>query len=149
MTDGRNDGSGGGRAGGRCACGGVRFVATLPPRFVAHCHCENCRRAHGAAFVTWAGFREAAFRLDDPEGLVRAFASDTSARRRFCSRCGTPMLYDGPRWPGEVHVAVALFDDDLGVAPKAHVYADRAPSWCPIADALPRLGGASGTEPLD
>ena len=41
---------------GRCHCGGVRFVARFPSRFVAHCHCESCRRAHGAAFVTWAGF---------------------------------------------------------------------------------------------
>lgn len=40
---------------GRCACGRVRFVARFPSRFNAHCHCESCRRAHGAAFVTWAG----------------------------------------------------------------------------------------------
>ena len=42
-------------ASGRCHCGRVRFVARFPSRFVAHCQCESCRRAHGAALVTWAG----------------------------------------------------------------------------------------------
>jgi len=45
-----------GEAKGSCHCGAVRFVARFPSRFVAHCHCASCRRAHGAAFVTWAGF---------------------------------------------------------------------------------------------
>ena len=36
-------------------CGRVGFVARFPSRFVAHCHCESCRRAHSAAFVTWVG----------------------------------------------------------------------------------------------
>ena len=44
------------RVQGGCYCGDVRFEADLPPKFVAHCHCHNCRRAHGAAFVTWIGF---------------------------------------------------------------------------------------------
>ena len=42
-------------ASGACLCRAVGFVATLPSRWVAHCHCSRCRRAHGAAFVTFVG----------------------------------------------------------------------------------------------
>ena len=133
---------------GSCACGAVRFECDLPPRFVCHCHCNNCRKAHGAAFVTWAGIPDAQFRwLTDADAPGR-WLTDTGATRTFCRTCGTTMLYASPRWPDEVHVAVAVLDDPLGVPPKVHVYADRAPDWCPISDGLPRFGGASGTEPI-
>ena len=39
----------GDRVGGSCLCGAVRFEVTLPSKFCAHCHCGNCRKAHGAA----------------------------------------------------------------------------------------------------
>ena len=50
---------------GGCHCGAVRFVARFPSRFVAHCHCASCRRAHGAAFVTWAGFPSAQVEVNE------------------------------------------------------------------------------------
>lgn len=137
-----------GVARGSCYCGGVQFEAELPPRFVAHCHCDNCRRAHGAAFVTWAGFPGAAFRWTAGAEDVGSFQTETRATRSFCRVCGTPLTFSSPRWAGEVHVALAHFQDPVGKEPGAHVYADRAPSWAAIHDALPRLGGPSGTESL-
>lgn len=133
---------------GRCACGAIRFRIVFPTRFVCHCHCDNCRRAHGAAFVTWAGVARERFELGDDEDLLAHWRTDTGATRSFCSRCGTTLTYESPRWEGEVHVAVAHLDDPLDRAPSGHVYADRAPAWAPIHDDLPRHGGASGTEPL-
>jgi hypothetical protein len=133
---------------GSCYCKRVRFTATLPTRFVAHCHCNNCRRAHGAGFVTWAGVPDPQFRIEAGEDQLGRYATETGALRSFCRTCGTPILYASPRWAGEVHVAVACFDEPLDRLPAAHVYADRSPPWCPITDDLPQRGGESGTEPL-
>src|SRR5690606_34943450 len=47
------------QASASCFCGAIRIDAELPSKWVAHCHCTMCRRAHGAAFVTWAGFDDA------------------------------------------------------------------------------------------
>jgi len=38
---------------GSCLCGAVAFAVDLPTAVCAHCHCTQCRRAHGAAYVTW------------------------------------------------------------------------------------------------
>ncbi len=132
---------------GGCSCGGVRFEATLPSRFCAHCHCQNCRRAHGAAFVTWVGFPDGQFRVTTGQDRLTRFVTDTGATRSFCSRCGTTLLYEGPRWEGEVHVARAVIDDKIDRDPKLHVYVDHGADWWPISDALPQYGGATGTEP--
>lgn len=133
---------------GSCYCRRIEFAVDLPARFVCHCHCDNCRRAHGAGFVTWAGFPAAQFRIERGADELVRFETETSAVRSFCRTCGTTLLYESPRWAGEVHVAVASLDDPLDRLPTLHAYADRSPDWCPITDDLPRYGGPSGTEPL-
>ena len=133
---------------GSCACGAVRFEGETPSKFVAHCWCLNCRRAHGAAFVTWLGLPETAFRITAGEDLLVHWASPTAATRSFCGTCGSTLLYRSPRWPGDVHVAVGNLDQGPDRSAKAHVYADRAPSWAPIGDELPRFGGEDGVSPI-
>ena len=104
--------------------------------------------AHGAGFVTFAGYAEEALSIVDPCGRLACFTqSDTGSTRRFCSRCGTQLLFAGERWAGEVHVAVAALDAVPGM-PTVHAYADRAPQWCPITDELPQYGGPEGNAPL-
>ena len=63
-------------ASGGCYCGAVRFRVTLPSRFCAHCHCDNCRRAHGSAFVTWAGFVHERFEITSGADALRRFETD-------------------------------------------------------------------------
>jgi hypothetical protein len=36
---------------GRCACGSVRYRLTSKPMFVHCCHCRDCQRQTGSAFV--------------------------------------------------------------------------------------------------
>ena len=35
---------------GSCLCGGVKYEISGPLMRSGHCHCSNCRKAHGAAF---------------------------------------------------------------------------------------------------
>jgi hypothetical protein len=115
-------------ASGGCLCGTVRFRFALPTLWCAHCHCSLCRRAHGAAFVTWVGVASDRFELTSgAESLVR-YASTPAARRSFCGQCGSTLFFESTRWPGEVHIAVANVDDPLDREPAAHVYwSERAP----------------------
>ncbi len=131
---------------GGCLCGSVKFELTLPSKFCSHCHCQNCRRAHGAAFVTYAGFRKEQLRLSGEERLTR-YVTKTGATRSFCSRCGSTLFYEGPRWAEEVHVALSNLSDAIDRAPDAHVYVDQRADWYEIHDSLPQYGGESGMEP--
>ena len=78
---------------GGCLCGAVRFRVSGPPAWVAHCHCQSCRRASGAAFLTWVGYTEETWQLT--KGAPVRFESSTGAWRRFCPACGTPLTYEG------------------------------------------------------
>lgn len=123
---------------GRCLCGAVTFTASLPSKWVAHCHCTLCQRAHGAAFVTWAGFETDKVHIVAPAGAVKWFASPAGGERAFCASCGSSMFFRSKQWPGELHVARALFTSPLDREPQAHVYYDTHVPWIGLTDDLPR-----------
>jgi hypothetical protein len=123
---------------GSCLCGNVTFVAALPSKWVAHCHCTRCRRAHGAPFVTWAGFRADAVTVVDSDARLRWHAGIDGAMRGFCGDCGSPMFFKSDRWPGELHIARALFLDPIDRAPQAHVFYETRVDWAAVDDHLPK-----------
>ena len=116
---------------GCCHCGTVRFVARFPSRFVAHCHCASCRRAHGAAFVTWAGFPSTQVSVVAGAETLAVHESSPGTRRSFCSRCGTKVFFQSDKWQGETHVPLALFDDPVDRAPQGHAFWDEHAAWLP------------------
>jgi hypothetical protein len=133
---------------GGCLCGAVRFRIALPTKWCAHCHCSMCRRAHGAAFVTFCGVPASQFTVErGVDDLVR-YDSSPHAWRRFCRKCGSTLTFEGERWADEVHVVLANIDDPIDRSPQAHCYFDGHVPWVAVVDELPKLGGASGTEPL-
>jgi len=60
---------------GSCLCGGVKYEIMGPLMRSGHCHCSNCRKAHGAAFRSRARVRVEDFRWMQGEELVRYFES--------------------------------------------------------------------------
>ena len=132
--------------GGACLCGEVKFEVTLPSLYCAHCHCSNCRRAHGAAFVTFVGFAEDQFRLTAGGESLRRYLTGTGATRSFCTNCGSTLTYESPRWPGEVHVILANLEWPIDRSPESHVYVDHKAPWWEINDSLLQRGGETGTE---
>lgn len=134
---------------GACFCGKVHYEADFPTLWVAHCHCENCRRAQGAGVVTYAGFKSEQVRFTAGEQqLVSYLDPSTKAVRRFCGTCGSTISFEAPRWKGEVHLMVANLTTPLDRLPHVHAYADRAPDWCPVTDDLRQLGGETGSQEL-
>jgi len=94
---------------GQCYCGRVKFKVQFPSKFCAHCHCKNCRRAHGAAFVTWVGFPESQVKIIANKKHLGHYKTETKATRSFCKVCGTTLFFKSPRWAGEIHIVRSNF----------------------------------------
>lgn len=121
---------------GGCMCGAVRYEASWPPNWSAHCHCRDCQRASGAAFVTYAGIRKDGFRWS--KGTPKIFRSSPGVERFFCGDCGTSLAYWGERWPDEIHIFAATLDDPARAEPQIHIYTSEQLPWVHLADGLPR-----------
>ena len=52
---------------GGCLCGAVRYRCVGKPLWVAHCHCNSCRRACGSVILPWAGYASKAFSIIEGE----------------------------------------------------------------------------------
>lgn len=135
-------------AAGACFCGGVRFEIELPSKFVAHCHCSECRRASGAPMVTWLGTWEPKLRLVQGGDLLKSYSDSPEATREFCAHCGTQLFFRCERWPGEVHVTRASIPGEVDRLPQVHVFYSDHASWYDPEARLPLLGGADGVTPL-
>jgi hypothetical protein len=127
-------------ANAQCFCGDVTLEATLPSLWAAHCHCSLCRRAHGAAFVTWVGMEAARCQIGDSSRRLHWYESTPGAERGFCSLCGAMMFFRSTRWPGELHIALAHFTTPVDRAPQVHAHWADHVSWANVdpGDGLPR-----------
>jgi hypothetical protein len=123
---------------GGCLCGAMRFETDALSLFCVHDHCEWCRRAHGAAFVTWIGFPADAFRFVRGERELRWYGSSEKSERGFCPSCGTTLFFRSQLAPGEIHVALACVDDQAPFVPTAHIFYEAHVPWFPFSDELPK-----------
>ena len=129
---------------GRCLCGDVKLETTGEPLWIAHCHCESCRRSTGSALATYVGLTRDAVRF--VEGTPNVFASSPGVQRLFCGTCGTPIAYQADRWPNEIHLYISVLDDPESFPPTAHVYTAEKISWLHLDDGLKQFEalGVSG-----
>lgn len=54
------------------------------------------------------------------------------------------MFFESTRWPGETHVARALFAGPLDKDPSAHVFYESHVPWLEVNDDLPKKSSSSG-----
>ncbi len=129
---------------GGCLCGAVRYRVHGTPLWVAHCHCQSCRRTCGSVVMTWAGIASENYQII--QGSPRSHQSSKGVRRRFCAECGTPLTYESERYPNEVHITVGSLDRPEDMPSRGHVFTEEQIPWLRIADDLPRFAKTSGDE---
>jgi hypothetical protein len=122
---------------GSCLCGAIRYeIGALEE--MHHCHCARCRKAHGAAFSTFARAASAGLTMSGEEQL-RRYRSSEQVERAFCGVCGSHLFFRFDGLPDAVWVAVATFDDEPALAPQAHIFVGSKASWHAILDDLPQF----------
>jgi hypothetical protein len=130
---------------GSCLCGAVRYRATADPIRAVNCHCALCRRASGAAFLTFVHFPTHAFAWT--AGQPTWYRSSTDAERGFCARCGSTLAMRETVLPDRVQVSLGSLDRPEDVRPDDHVWTTRQLPWLEVSDDLPRYPEISAAVP--
>jgi hypothetical protein len=117
---------------GSCLCNQVQFEIDLPTKWVSHCHCSLCRKAHGAGYVTWLGVEDNHFRLLSDAALIQWYQSSSPAKRGFCKNCGSTLFFKSAKWPRETHIVLANMNMPIDKAPAANVNFSSHVDWMPI-----------------
>jgi hypothetical protein len=134
---------------GGCACGAVRYRLTSDPLFVHCCHCLNCQRQTGSAFVINVLIE--ADRVEIAKGEPQSVAvprDDGSTQGVFrCPECQIA-LYSLYGHPVVAFVRAGTLDEPASVSPDVHIFTRSKLPWVALPDAVPSFDVYYDTEAL-
>lgn len=125
---------------GGCLCGAVRYELSGEPRDVINCHCTQCRRFHGHVAAYTAVARDDLVLVED--GGLQWYRSSEGARRGFCARCGSSLLWERIDAP-TVSISAGSLDQPTGLRTIRHAFVADKADYYAITDGLEQLPGTS------
>ena len=123
---------------GGCACGSVRYRLTDEPLFVHCCHCLNCQRQTGSAFVINVLIETDRVELvaGEPQ-VVDVPRDDGSAQRIYrCPDCQVA-VYSQYTWPQLRFVRAGTLDEPSSVSPDVHIFTRSKLPWIELPPDVP------------
>ena len=124
---------------GHCFCRGVAFEIETPFKMFSHCHCESCRKSHGAAFVSWTSVDNKNFQLISGKDLLNDYESSPGIKWIFCSRCGSSIFQTTRHSPGVIYVVAASLDEAPNSEPEGHMSFEEKVEWLDVLDDIPKF----------
>ncbi|WP_166220573.1 GFA family protein [Pseudomonas atagonensis] len=125
---------------GSCLCRTVTYEIQSRPKAVAHCHCSQCRKGHGAAFASYGSVPRGDLRLIQGAEQLTAYRSSESVLRQFCSHCGSSLFWsrDQGEYADWVSIALGTLDTDFTPDKQRHVEVTSKAPWYAIHDDWPQ-----------
>ncbi len=123
---------------GGCACRAVRYRLSSPPLFVHCCHCLNCQRQTGSAFVInlLIEARRVEIVAEAPQP-VDAPRDDGSVQRIYrCPRCQVAVFSEYAR-PEVWFVRGGTLDEPTHITPDVHIYTRSKVGWVTLPEGAP------------
>jgi hypothetical protein len=123
---------------GGCSCGAIRYRLASEPLFTHCCHCLNCQRQTGSAFVV--NLLIEAERVELLAGAPRPVdvpRDDGSTQRIFrCPSCQVA-LYSQYGRADVLFVRAGTLDDPSQVTPDVHIYTRSKQDWVALPPSAP------------
>jgi hypothetical protein len=135
---------------GGCACGRVRYRLSSGPMFVHCCHCLDCQRQSGSAFVINALIETERIRLT--KGATEGVPVPTdSGRPHVIHRCGACQTALWSHYGGRQAMAflrAGTLDRPSAIAPDVHIFTRTKLPWVGLPQTTPAFEVYYDTESL-
>ena len=112
---------------GNCHCGQIQFEVTGEPSWVGRCHCLDCQKISGSAYLAFAEFdvKDVIFNGNTP----KRYKSSAGATRTFCDTCGSPIEWQRDDLPDKTSLTLGLFNDVTKFGGLDDLYSECRPGW--------------------
>jgi len=124
---------------GGCACGAIRYKLTQLPLIVHACHCRDCQRITGSAFVInlWIERKFVEANLV-PKSFQLTAGSGKPVDVFFCDKCGTYLWSFYHLVSGNcVFVRAGTLDRPDQVKPDVHIFTRSKLPWLQLPKNVP------------
>lgn len=124
---------------GGCACSAVRYRLASLPMFVHCCHCRDCQRQTGSAFVINALIETDRVTLLAGDLRPIAMSTDSGRPHRIfrCASCQTAMWSEYGGIATHRFVRVGTLDDPAAIPPDVHIYVRSKLPWVTLPKGVP------------
>ena len=123
---------------GGCSCGTVRYRLTSEPLFVHCCHCLNCQRQTGSAFVI--NLLIEADRVEllaaEPQPVDVPRDDGSSQRVHRCPTCQIA-VYSQYTYPEVLFVRAGTLDEPRLITPDVHIFTRSKVDWVELPESVP------------
>ena len=109
-----------------CLCGAIALQSSADASLQANCHCDDCRRAGGSVYASYAFVPADALTVTgEPASYQHQADSGNAMTKYFCPTCGSQLFSANSAHPERRGVRVGVIDDASWFKPMANVYASR------------------------
>jgi hypothetical protein len=124
---------------GGCSCRAVRYRLTSAPMFVHCCHCLDCQRQTGSAFVLNALIEtdRIAVLSGDPESVSMPTDSGRPHDIYRCRTCRIAVWSDYGRRPPLRFLRVGTLDNPHALRPDVHIFVRSKVPWVTLPKDVP------------
>ena len=126
---------------GGCACGSARYKLKTAPMFVHACHCTDCQRATGSAFLINMIIHSDDLVIEGPISKATLETSTGAGRDvHYCSECATNLwtkyhFIDLPL----LAVSSGTLDTPNNIKPLAHMFTRSKQPWMVLDNETPQF----------
>jgi hypothetical protein len=126
---------------GGCACARVRYRLASEPMFVHCCHCRDCQRQTGSAFVINALIEAAhvAVLAAEPEPVAVPTDSGRPHHIFRCTDCRTAVWSEYGGLAKLRFVRVGTLDEPAAWPPDIHIYTRSKLPWVTLPEDVPAV----------
>jgi hypothetical protein len=123
---------------GGCSCGAVRYRLTSTPLFVHCCHCLNCQRQTGSAFVINLLIETDRVDLLAGEPQPVDVARDDGSMQTIyrCPTCEVAVYSEYTR-PELRFVRAGTLDEPRSIEPDVHIFTKSKVDWVVLPESIP------------
>lgn len=136
---------------GGCACGAVRYRLASEPLFVHCCHCLNCQRQTGSAFVINVLIEADRVELLAGEPVAISVPRDDAGKREQrifrCPACQIAVFSEYTR-RAVLFVRGGTLDDPSSVTPDVHIFTRSKLPWVTLPESAPAFDVYYDTQKL-
>ncbi len=124
---------------GTCSCGFVKYTICDAPLFTHACHCDDCKKSTGSAFVVHSMILENYFEVKEGELEATTLPTGSGAGYKpfFCKKCGTYIYCKYDMAPGRIIIRTSTLNNSENFYPQAHIFTRSKVPWITLDDKIP------------
>jgi hypothetical protein len=134
---------------GGCSCGSIRYRLTSEPLIVHCCHCLNCQRQTGSAFVLNLLIETERVELLQGKPVAVDVPRDDGSSQRIwrCPTCQVA-VYSQYTSPKVRFVRAGTLDEPRSIEPDVHIFTRSKVDWVSLPESVPAFPVYYETEKL-